>query len=146
MVRVKGLEPPHLSIPEPKSGASTSSATAAARAHCHNPCDKSRRSFYKAQRDPIICPTTKPAIGHLYPVDPAAKLGFNKTPKPEICFTNTETSKSRENQKHTRKLHPPHVGVAFGCPQNGAAAVGFHTGGCRFLMILGFWVVHDFRF
>ena len=29
MVRLKGLEPPHLSIPEPKSGASTSSATAA---------------------------------------------------------------------------------------------------------------------
>ncbi len=29
MVRVKGLEPSHLSIPEPKSGASTNSATPA---------------------------------------------------------------------------------------------------------------------
>ncbi len=29
LVRTKGLEPPHLSIPEPKSGASTSFATSA---------------------------------------------------------------------------------------------------------------------
>lgn len=29
MVRVRGLEPPHLSIPEPKSGASTNFATPA---------------------------------------------------------------------------------------------------------------------
>src|SRR3546814_15910973 len=29
LVRAKGLEPPHLAIPEPKSGASTSSATPA---------------------------------------------------------------------------------------------------------------------
>jgi hypothetical protein len=27
MVRLEGLEPPHLSVPEPKSGASTNSAT-----------------------------------------------------------------------------------------------------------------------
>ena len=29
MVRMKGLEPPQLALPEPKSGASTSSATSA---------------------------------------------------------------------------------------------------------------------
>ena len=31
MVRVKGLEPPYLAVPEPKSGASASSATPAQR-------------------------------------------------------------------------------------------------------------------
>ncbi len=33
MVRAKGLEPPHLAIPEPKSGASTNSATPAYQLH-----------------------------------------------------------------------------------------------------------------
>ena len=29
MVRMKGLEPPHLAVPDPKSGASANSATSA---------------------------------------------------------------------------------------------------------------------
>ncbi len=45
MVRAEGLEPPRLSPPEPKSGASTSSATPAARAGLTRPILLSTRSI-----------------------------------------------------------------------------------------------------
>ena len=47
MVRVKGLEPSHLSIPEPKSGASTNSATPAQVCHGIKPLERALCLFQK---------------------------------------------------------------------------------------------------
>ena len=46
MVRAEGLEPPHLSVPEPKSGASTNSATPA----------KTRGRFYSRRKAQLPAP------------------------------------------------------------------------------------------
>ena len=103
LVRLKGLEPPHLSIPEPKSGASTSSATAAARADCHKRCDKSRPiihsclASYLSARLALCCGQSGVHGNRIMPLDILSSSFSGRTRQRTVCsnFRQADTNMCR---------------------------------------------------